>query len=66
MATVAEFWGYLGGIELPAAHAQTNEIVQIHGLDPDASLTVAATQRSAGAIVQVVSEAAGTVTVERQ
>jgi hypothetical protein len=42
------------------------ELHKIHGLEAGSPLTVSPTQRSAGGIVQTLSEAGGTTTVTRQ
>ena len=49
----------------PTEQTKLDEIHKLHGLDASSPLQVSSTARSAGSIAQTVSEAAGTVTVQR-
>lgn len=51
--------------ELAAELARIQEIAVLHGLVPSAPLSVSDTQRTAGTIVQTITESDGTTTVTR-
>ena len=71
MATPEEMWGYIPsggsstGTVLAELHSRALEMHQIQGLKVGVPLAVTQTSRTAGAIVQTISEAGGVVTVER-
>lgn len=71
-ATAAQIWGYvMSNGQTAEANVLTifeylSDLHLIHGLRTGSPLTVSSTQRSAGAVVQALSEAVGTVTVTRQ
>ncbi len=66
-ASPAAIWAYLSAADaLLACVNWLDELHRIHGLRSGVPLEVTQTARTAGAIVQAINEAAGTVTVERQ
>lgn len=71
-ATAAQIWNYVlsngksAGTNLVEVHAMLSELHLIHGLKLGSPLAVTETARTAGAVVQAITDAAGTVTVTRQ
>jgi hypothetical protein len=50
---------------LSEAHTNARELYRLHGLEVGVPLVTTATSRTAGVISQTITEASGTVTVER-
>ena len=71
-ATAAQIWGYVmangqtAEQNILAILARSADLVTIHGLVISQPLTVTPTQRTAGAIVQTISEVGTAITVTRQ
>jgi hypothetical protein len=71
-ASVAEIWGYVlpNGLSaeqtLADIHRYLLDLSRIHGLIASSPLTVSATQRAAGGVVQSITDEGGVVTVQRQ
>jgi hypothetical protein len=70
-ASAAQIWAYTlsnglsAGATLVAVHAMLSELHLIHGLTLGSPLAVTDATRTAGAVAQTISEAAGVVTVAR-
>lgn len=64
-ALAAAVWAYASRSLSGQQADQLRELFEIHGLDPAKPLAVSAASRSAGAIAQDISEAAGVTTVQR-
>ncbi len=52
--------------QLDLVYEMVRALYLVHGLDPAAPLTVSGSQRTAGAVVQSISDAGGVTTVTRQ
>jgi hypothetical protein len=70
-ATAAQIWAYTlangmsAGATLVAVHSMLSELHLIHGLKLGSPLAVTDAARTAGAVSQTITEAAGVVTVAR-
>ena len=70
-ATAAQIWAYTlsnglsAGATLAAVHSLLSELHLIHGLKFGSPLAVTSSARTAGAVAQTITEAAGVVTVAR-
>lgn len=71
MTTPADIWAYVlsNGLDtgqiMPESHERADELHLIHGLRLGSPLTVTDAARTAGAVSQAISDAGGSVTVER-
>jgi hypothetical protein len=65
MAEAVAIWAYVAP-KVTETHEMVDELHRVHGLRLTAPLQVSQTQRTTNTVAQTITEAGGTVTVERQ